>query len=264
MVASNVRVPRLFSILNNADDEFWDKYLPMFPTHCRSRGTLVQIERILPLPKITRKALITYFYPHGSNSVLDSDIIQLILEDTPNKHCLARTYLGRDHGAFPKEEFSLRNFPLYLSSMERLGLDVVGLAISMGKAYAIMHWGAGVNGDDVEFVLGTSTARERGHGGDAFQHRAVGLYLLDFGQCELVDLSEDPDVVYQAFKGAMVTGDNQLFIPHYQRSPKLFSAFGEAYLDAGQRIIVDKKLEKNFNMEEFMKEYEEYAEDFLF
>jgi hypothetical protein len=126
-----------------------------------------------------------------------------------------------------------------------------------------MHWGAGVNGDDVEFVLGTSAVQGRGDEAFDFQHRAVGFYLLDFGQCELIDLSEDPDVAYQAFKGAMVTGDNQLFIPHYQKSPELFAAFKKAYIEAGQAILVDKELEMKFNMEQFMKEYEEYAEDFL-
>ena len=35
----------------------------------------------------------------------------------------------------------------------------------MGKAYATLFWAAAVNGDDVEFVLGTSVtaAQEYGH-----------------------------------------------------------------------------------------------------
>ncbi len=132
----------------------------------------------------------------------------------------------------------------------------------MGKAFAIMHWGAGVNGDDVEFVLGTSTAQD--HDEEAgFQHRSVGFYLLDFGQCDYVDLSKAPEAVYQAFKGTMVTGDNQLFIPHYNKSPKLFAAFREGYIGAGEAILVKKGLETQFSIEDFMKEYEEYAEDFL-
>ncbi|CAG8902450.1 unnamed protein product [Penicillium egyptiacum] len=148
--------------------------------------------------------------------------------------------------------------------MEQIGIRTLTLANAMGKAYATLHWGAAINGDDVEFVLGTSATEIQGadHGPD-LQHRAVGLYLLDFGQCEAVDLTQDPDVVYQAFKGAMVTGDNQSFIPHYLRSPALFATFRQGYIEAGNAILSDKQLNNKFNMEDFMPEYEEYAEHFL-
>ncbi|CAG8044278.1 unnamed protein product [Penicillium nalgiovense] len=127
--------------------------------------------------------------------------------------------------------------------MEQIGIETVPLAKAMGKAYATLHWAAAINGDDVEF-----------------------LYLLDFGQCEAVDLAQNPDVVYQAFKGAMVIGDNQHFIPHYSRSPALFATFRQGYIEAGNIILSDRGLKTKFNMEDFMKEYEEYeeyAEDFL-
>ncbi|KAI1392711.1 uncharacterized protein F4822DRAFT_138610 [Hypoxylon trugodes] len=265
MVESTVRVPRLFSIVNRTNDDFWGEYLPKLPEDCRTRGTLVQMERILPLPKIVRESLINYFYPREDASALDPSVVQHILDSTPNKHCLARTYLGRDDGVFTREKFSLRNFPLYLKSMERLGLDTPNIAASMGKAYALMHWGAGVNGDHVEFVLGTSAVRgpKGPPGTPGTQHRAVGLYLIDFGQCESVDLSEEPEEVYQALKVAMVTGDSQLFIPHYRKSPELYSVFKEAYIDAGRLILVEKGLDSNFNVDEFMIEYEDYTEDFL-
>jgi hypothetical protein len=96
-------------------------------------------------------------------------------------------------------------------------LDINFIAMVMGKAFALMHWGAGITADDVEFVLGSHTTNLPGDEGDNFQQRAIGLYLLDFGQCEHVDLAEDAEDVYQAFKGAMVTGDNQLFIPNCQK-----------------------------------------------
>ncbi|KAK0717116.1 hypothetical protein B0T26DRAFT_281468, partial [Lasiosphaeria miniovina] len=193
----------------------------------------------------------------------DSVLLDSILNDTPNKHCLARTYLGRDNGVFTRAGFSLRNFPLYLKPMQELGLEVIGLASAMGKAFAIMHWGAGVNGDDVEFVLGSSAVEHEVEGGLDFQHRAIRFYLLDFGQCGLVDFSDDQDVVYQAFKGAMVTGDNQLFIPHYMKSRELYDAFKAGYMDAGQAILEEMGMGNKFSIEDFMKEYEEYAEDFL-
>jgi hypothetical protein len=229
LIQSKVHVPRVHGIMKDDDDQFWEQYLHKFPaTHCQ-RATLVQMERILPLPKIVGKALITQFYA-DQWSEIDSQPPQDMLEDVRNKHCLVRIYLGKQNRVIFKENFLLRNFPLYLEPIERLGLDVAAVTFSMGKAFALMHWGAGVNGDDVEFVLGTSLVSHPGNKGDddsELQHRAVGLYLLDFGQCDLVDLAQDPRDVFQAFKGAMVTGDNQLFIPHYRKSPDLFARVQE-------------------------------------
>ncbi|KAJ5639184.1 uncharacterized protein N7484_007046 [Penicillium longicatenatum] len=79
-----------------------------------------------------------------------------LLAQPENKHCLARLYLGRANGPINQGKLSLRNFPLYLKSMEDLHMDVNEIASAMGKAYAMMHWGAAVTGDDVEYVLGTS------------------------------------------------------------------------------------------------------------
>ncbi len=266
MADSGVRVPRVFDIIH-ADDEFWGQNTHKFPIEHQSPGTMMHMERILPLPKVARQALITHFYPSDNGSPsLSPEQLRRVLDHTPNKHCLARTYLGKDNGSFTTDSFSLRNFPLYLRPMQELGLDVMGLASAMGKAFAIMHWGAGVNGDDVEFVLGTSAMTREGSDALNFQRRAVGFHLLDFGQCDLVDLEhEDEDTVYQSFKGAMVTGDNQLFIPHYAKSPELFSAFKGGYMEAGQMILEERGMPMvdKFNVEDFMREYEEYAEDFL-
>ncbi|CAI7661141.1 unnamed protein product [Penicillium discolor] len=116
----------------------------------------------------------------------------------------------------------------------------------MGKSYATLHWGSGINGDDVEFVFGTfalETGEEQLR--PDFQRRAIRLFLLDFGQCESVDLTEDPQTVYQAFKGAMVM------------------AFKKGYIEAGNVILLDKRLNDVFSVEDFMQQYEEYAEDFL-
>ncbi|KAJ5462150.1 hypothetical protein N7530_010355 [Penicillium desertorum] len=228
--------------------------------HYRMRGDLVRMERILPLPKVVRRALISQFCVPEHR---DSTEIEAILNQPGNKHCLARVYLGKANGSID-HDLPLRNFPLYLTSLERIGIETLHLANAMGKAYATLHWGAATNGDDVEFVLGTSATAAQGtnHAPD-LQSRAVQLYLLDFGQCEAVDLAQDPDVVYQAFKGAMVTGDNQSFIPHYLRSPAMFATFRQGYIEAGNMILSDKKLQNKFSMVAFMQEYEEYAEDFL-
>jgi hypothetical protein len=262
-INSEVHVPKPFQFISRKEnDAFWDEILPKTPQPYRMRGDLVMMERILPLPKVVRKALISQFYAPEQN--LDSTEIETHLDHTLNKHCLARVYLGKKNGAFDHVT-PLRNFPLYLGLMEQVGINPVPLARAMGKAYAILHWGAAVNGDDVEFVLGTTVteAQEPDDHGPDLQHRKVQMYLLDFGQCEAVDLSQDPDIVYQAFKGAMVTGDNQWFIPHYSRSSALYATFRQGYIEAGNVILSEKQLKNKYNMEDFMQEYEEYAEDFL-
>ncbi|KAJ5819895.1 hypothetical protein N7474_005486 [Penicillium riverlandense] len=260
-IHSHVRVPKPLEFISRADDahRFWD-VLPKVPAQYRARGDVVKMERILPLPKVARKALVAHFYgKQGDSSTAD---IEAILNETTNKHCLVRLYLGKADGPLAQGKSPLRNFPLYLKAMEKLSMDVNGLANAMGKAFAIMHWGAGINGDDVEFVLGTSAIGTETIPPD-LQHRAVGMYLLDFGQCDVVDLKQEPDEVYQAFKGAMVTGDNQNFIPNCQKSPSVFAEFKDGYLLAGKTILEEKGMADRLSVEDFMREYEEYAEDFL-
>lgn len=263
---NDVHVPKPFEFISNRQNHaFWDEVLPKMPEAYRARGDVITMERILPLPKVVRKALISQFC--GRERYLDTTDIESLLHDPSNKHCLARVYLGKTNGPINLGNSApLRNFPLYLGFMEEIGIDSLALANEIGKAYATLHWGAAINGDDVEFVLGTSAIEVQRAEQESpdFQHRAVGLYLLDFGQCEAVDLTQDCDVVYQAFKGAMVTGDNQLFIPHYSTSPALFAAFKKGYIDAGNVILSDKQLNDKLSMEDFMQEYEEYAEDFVY
>lgn len=262
---SQIHVPKPHEFISKTQHHtFWDENFPKMPLAYRTRGDVVKMDRILPLPKVVRKAIITHLCVRDQN--LDATDLECLVNEPKNKHCLARVYLGQTIGPMNLDASApLRNFPLYLGFMEELGIDTVALATEMGKAYAVLHWGAGVNGDDVEFVLGTSTidAPRAFVEQPDFQHRAVGLYLLDFGQCETVDLTQDCDVVYQAFKGAMVTGDNQRFIPHYSRSPGLFAVFKTGYMDAGNAILSRKQLSDKFSMADFMQEYEDYAEDFL-
>ncbi|KAH7176496.1 hypothetical protein EDB81DRAFT_897786 [Dactylonectria macrodidyma] len=261
-VGSNILVPRPFNIIFTTQDEFWNDRLGKFPVNYRQKTNIVEMERILPLPKIIRQALICQFFPRPNQDTIDPTLLGDLLNNPANKHCLVRPYLGQSHGVYKADTFSLRNFPLYLRDLEALRLDVKDFANCMGKAYAIMHWGAGADSDDVEFVLGSSVIED--NGSSDFHHRKTGIYLLDFGQCVSVDFAQPSHVVYQAFKGAMVTGDNQKFIPHYNRSPELFREFIEGYMEAAQIILMDKGLDNQFNVKDFMDEYEEYAEDFLY
>lgn len=240
-----------------------------FPYPHRYPGHMMFMDRILPLTKAVRRALITEFFPQPDGKPPSTSTVERILDRLPNKHALARTYFGKQSHIFNESEsdFSLRNFPLCLEAMERIGMDTRTMARMMGKAFAIMHWGAGIDGDDVEFVLGTYTVK--GEEPDSaltngnIQYRALGYYVLDFGQCSFVDLAGEVQDIYQAFKGAMVTGDNLYFIPNCMRSPNLFRDFKGAYIEAGQKILDEKGLQDKFDMQYFMTAYEEYAEDFL-
>lgn len=246
-------------------DAFWNEVFANIPQTYRTRGDVVTMERILPLPKVVRKALITYFCGRERGKDFSITDTEFLFNNPSNKHCLARAYLGMANGSInPNIPVPLRNFPLNLGFMEELGIDTFTLAQEMGKAYATLHWGAGTNGDDVEFVLGTSTLEQSKISTAEVQHRAVGLYLLDFGQCEAVDLTQERDDIYQAFKGAMVTGDNQLFIPHASTNPALLEIFKKGYVDAGNIIISDRQLNGRFSVEDFIEEYEEYAEDLVY
>ncbi|KAM3496897.1 hypothetical protein MY10362_009733 [Beauveria mimosiformis] len=240
-----VQVPRLGRFLKAA--ELADGEFAGFPSRDCALENTVEMERVLPMPKVVRRALVGYV--QGSHDMLDA---------IPNKHCLLRTYLGRMRPT--KVKTSLRNYPLDLATMESLGLDVQYIADSMGAAFALTHWGAGVSGDDVEFVLGT---RLQSQTVDFVQEREVGLFLLDFGQCDAVDLTDEPATVYQAFKGAMMTGDNQLFIPDLVQRPDLYSSFKEGYIRAGGNVLKQRHMDKVFDVEAFLAEYEEYAQDFL-
>ncbi|OQE16779.1 hypothetical protein PENSTE_c023G03529 [Penicillium steckii] len=268
--SSLIHVPRPYKFISRIpghqdSDVFWDEIFTNIPQDYRTRGDVVTMGRILPLPKIVRKALITYFCGRGRDRDFSITDIEFLLNNPSNKHCLARVYLGMTNGSIDSNTPApLRNFPLNLGFMEEIEIDTHTLAREMGKAYATLHWGAATNGDDIEFVLGTSTLEQPGTSTTQFQQRAVGLYLLDFGQCKAVDLTQDSDVVYQAFKGAMVTGDNQLFIPHASTNPGLFATFKKGYIDAGSIILSDKCLDDKFSLEDFMQEYEEYAEDLVY
>jgi hypothetical protein len=260
-----ISIPRPIALATSDEGHTYKSINERLPKEHQTSSDLVQMERVLPLPKVIRRALIEKFYPfEGGNAVIDPATVQNVLNDLPNKHCLVRPYLGMRNKTYPREQFSLRNFILSLQSLTELNFDVQQLATTLGRAYAIMQWGAHVDGDDVEFVLGSSTTvGPHSAGATSVQHRKIGLHMIDFGQCEKVDMSSDAQVVYQAFKGAMVTGDNAYFIPNYRHTPGLFQEFCNAYAQAAKVIIQDQGLADKFDISEFMAQYKEYVEDFM-
>lgn len=252
--SNDVRVPQPFDFISN--ESLSTELLSRMPGNDRQPSDIATMERILPLLKVVRKAMIQNFYLDETNA-REEHLVTQILSERANKHCLARIYLGKKAIARSKESFSLRNFPLTLDIMGELALDMMRFASIIGSAYAIMHWAAGITGDDVEFVLGTSASGSAYH---CLQDRAVHMYLLDFGQCDTVDLSEDQDDIFQAFKGSMVLQQNQIYLPHPRRSAALYKSWKAAYISTAREVIRHERLP--FDPVEFIKEYEEYLEDF--
>lgn len=146
------RVPRVFSYVSKDDQQWWNENLPFFAEVHQSLSlpSMVLItERILPLPKVARLALINKYCPAPLRAIVASN--------PSNRDCLARVYLGRRRPANlpPTPNFTLRNINLFLDQQLELNLPVQLFAAAMGEALAIIHWAANVDAYDIEFVLGS-------------------------------------------------------------------------------------------------------------
>jgi hypothetical protein len=64
--------------------------------------------------------------------------------------------------------------------MEELELDTLSCGRVMAQTLAVLHWKAGVGGNDVEFVPSGSLA---GRFHIDFNHRSISMWLMDFNQC---------------------------------------------------------------------------------
>ncbi|KAJ5585229.1 zinc finger protein-domain-containing protein [Penicillium hispanicum] len=149
---SECRVPRVFSYVPENNQEWWKENQPFFidaPKSATLPAMALITERILPLPKIAREALITKYCPQNLQATASAN--------PTNRDCLARIYLGRRRPApaLLPPNFTLRNFNLCLDQMIELGLPIKSYAVTMGKALAVIHWAASVDGYDIEFVLGS-------------------------------------------------------------------------------------------------------------
>ncbi|OIW25607.1 hypothetical protein CONLIGDRAFT_582051 [Coniochaeta ligniaria NRRL 30616] len=144
------RVPKVYSY-RNKDSAWWGDHRRLFrePHDSFPMPSMALItERIMPLPRIARQALVAKYCP--------ASLRRAVLAHPSNRDCLARVYLGRrrQENAPLAPNFSLRNFNLCLDRMMDILLPVHEYAAAMGEALAVMHWAANVDGYDVEFVLG--------------------------------------------------------------------------------------------------------------
>lgn len=250
-----LRIPNIYYYITASDEEWWAEQKDDFPEEygIEPRSVLCT-ERILPLPKQTRDNLINAFCPENIKDAARAA--------PANKDCLARVYLGKreEKRIKPLSVFSLRNFNLNLDRIERVGMqDTENIANLMGRGLAIMHWKAGIDADDVEFVLGStptypikslsyheiaslpdtpqSTGRGETNNPANFKRRATQLWLLDFNKCK--DITRDEAGVKQAIR-SFFRND-----PYFPRpcaeadtaGAKLWEQFVEGYLDTSNTVL---------------------------
>lgn len=202
------RIPRLYSYVPKGNNVWWERNMNLFPLVHDSitlpAMTLVS-ERILPIPKIAREALINKYCSIESRA--------FVAANPTNRDCLARLYLGRRRlTTTPPPNFTLRNFNLHLDQMVDLKYPVHSLATAIGEALAIIHWSANVDAYDIEFVLGSEGDRKYGQDFLAslrmssddvaamaphtdiealltvnFMRRTTRLWVLDFNLCNSWD-----------------------------------------------------------------------------
>ncbi|KAH6881782.1 zinc finger protein-domain-containing protein [Alternaria rosae] len=196
-VCKDIHVPEVKAWIGPQSTEFWKDNATLFPSVVKTPNYGLVSERIWPLPFPVREAIVDALCPKAIQ-----DNKSDFLKRPENKDCLVRLYMGRrnDSRKMEARNVRLRNFPLHVDEMERLGLDTRSFAITIAKSLAILHWKAGVDANDVEFVLGSrpqiagkptvedvltankDTATELYL--TDFKHRTLSLWLLDFNQCK--------------------------------------------------------------------------------
>lgn len=137
------------------------------------------------------------------------------------------------------QAFSLRNYPLHLDQMEELGIPVDQLetyARTMAETLALMHWVAGIDGNDIEFVLASPSPGSSSKSKNSKTENILGdhpMWVLDFDLCR--EMSMDEEGVQQAVTAFL---KNDPFYPRPRSSLLLWKAFREQYLLTSTAIMM--------------------------
>ncbi|EUC37263.1 hypothetical protein COCCADRAFT_86196 [Bipolaris zeicola 26-R-13] len=194
-----------------------------------------------------------------------------------NNDCLVRLYLGRRSCTSHREAgcFQLRNFPLHVNEMKRLGLRPERYAVTMAQTLAFLHWKVGIDANDVEFVLGgghlvsssypseqevraaTKDTAGRLHMTN-LRNEQTSMWLLDFNQCQRFEYHADDEAGCKEVMKKLVEGF-WFNDPYYPRptatdegDKKLWGVFVEHYLKTnaehvshqGPREFIEAVVEK--------------------
>ncbi|RMJ15710.1 hypothetical protein BHE90_006259 [Fusarium euwallaceae] len=246
---SNIRinVPGNAKALDNWE-RFWHS-AGNLPHLLRVPTPAIQMDTIFSLPKAVGRALIQQYYPRRAGSNMDPYVVEEILNQPDNQHCLVQPCLGLD--TCPREPggFKLRNFELSLTDMHRIGLNTVDLSRAIGEAFALLHYRCGLSGTDVSFAFGTSRSK-------LCILYTVDLYLFDFGGCWKIDNSRAADEQDLNIADVMLNPGVRKFIPSPQKSPTLYKNFKDAYVKQAKKVLDN---ENNPTPHNVMKHYERLA-----
>lgn len=240
------RVPGIYGWVSDEEKETWWKdNLHRFPKSENKIGSVFIVQRILPLPKVSRKAIIEQYFPveHQQQAIMDQE----------NKACLVRPYLGQRRGQRELENppISLLNYPLYLDQMEQIGLDIAQYSKEMAIGLAIIHWKAFLDGMDMEFVIGsaaltlevTSVIKSFNYikpfsiPSASFRRRQTHLWMLDFDKATQLDMK-----TWKSARAKLVVAvtANDPYFPNPAASGKTESlawgVFEDAYLRTAKAI----------------------------
>ncbi|RFU77026.1 hypothetical protein TARUN_5205 [Trichoderma arundinaceum] len=252
-----VEIPRCFWYATHTTNAFWDKNLEFFPhtpEFPRAARHVLCMERIFPLPKPIRHALIAKYCPPQAQATMK--------ESETNKHCLVRPCLGRIKYGGGNQFFSLRNFKLHANQMQDLSLSTAEFYVAMAQALAVLHWHTNIDAKDIEFVLGsspleeqliradvgldklmslqpqTSTYEEATHTSGDFTKRVTSLWMLDFDDCE--DITMDEAGVDKAVNAFIETN---LYCPKSNTGNEyiesLWAGFRQNYVQHSDKILID-------------------------
>jgi hypothetical protein len=253
-VGLDLHIPKVrYYVEPKSDGGWWEKHAKSLPmADFEKTPDVLCMQRILPIPKLHRDALIEQWCPDG---------LQYAAKAEPsNADCLIRVYLGanRRPRTRPLRMFQLRNFNLYLDQIKELSQVEMyePMAESMGQALAIMHWKVGIDARDVEFVLGSAsttvdflpvpaarlaTLEERFTTWHEVEQenvhrRAIRLWMLDFNQCR--NITPDEAGIKTAVDAFFI---NDPYFPRPLRGDAaeklLWSKFAQAYRVCGKVAI---------------------------
>ena len=232
---SRIQVPECHRFITSSD-LWWDENSYRFPVGYLPCN-LIQAQRIPPISQRARLTLIERYCPVS--------LREEILSSAENRDCLIRPYLGRRRvlanasRRMKFQAFSLRNYPLHLDQMEELGIPLDHLELyarSMAETLAVMHWGAGIDGNDIEFVLGSPSPAPSTRS-IVRSENILGthvVWVLDFDLCREMPMNEEG--VQQAVTAFY---KNDPFYPRPLSSPSLWKVFREQYLLSSVEVIVD-------------------------
>ncbi|KAJ5960385.1 uncharacterized protein N7479_007535 [Penicillium vulpinum] len=250
-----IQIPSCHKFIESENKEWWAANLERFPQGYTSCN-MIEAQRIPPFGESIRQLLIQEFCP--------DEIKQKIINSEPDRDCLIRLYLGRrrthtrDSKTFSRfKAFSLRNYPLHNDQLEELAItadDLRQYARTMAEGLAMMHWVAGIDANDVEFVLAPCNDNDSGRFNNVLGRHS--MWILDFDRCR--NMTMDEDGVGKAVK---TFWRNDPFYPRPGNS--LWDTFRDQYIHISDECLelrdVQEREKQRFLSRLFIKQVESWG-----